>query len=158
MAGLRVVLVTMLLVACERSAPPSKPPPAPAPVATIDARDELGDAVAAFIADYVPYLDRVLQIMRDARGDCEVAAKGLEGLTDTFQRIGTRGMEIKQRMQTVDAAARERLERRMDGVIEEFRAKHPDAEALVKTAGDCSRTSAAFAAVSDRVMFVRKRR
>lgn len=104
------------------------------------------------MADFLVHGDRVYAIIRESRGDCDVAARNLEPLAPAFLELAKRMMQFKAALKASPEDERARIEADGDAAFAAFKRRNPDADALDETARNCDRTSAAFAAVVPRVM------
>ena len=152
-----VMLAMLTLCACKGSSTEAKPKEAPPAVAGSGSADatQVGADVRAAMTELASYSQRIFAIMREAK-DCDGAAKQLETLVPAFQELGPRMMTIKERLQALPPADRDRIERESEDLMQGMRKQFADADAIEQKGKDCEKSSAAFAAVAPKVMFVKK--
>jgi hypothetical protein len=142
----------LALAACEKAPQPAASPPPPVPS---DAA-KLSDAELAMM-DFLAYSDSVYKIMRDHGKDCDEAARLLEPRAAVFAELGPRMMKLKESMAAMTEAERERIKRATNDAMEAFKASHTDYDAIETMGKACEQSSPAFAAISKRVMFTKKK-
>jgi DNA repair ATPase RecN len=141
---MKTVIVMLLVTACERSSPP------PAGEAAAVGKD-----MRAAMTDLAAYTDRLYTVMRGAT-DCDAAAKQLETLAPEFEAISPRMMKVKERLDALPSADRDRIKHDSQDLIEAMKKRFADADVIEQKGKDCEKSSAAFAAIAPKVMFVKK--
>jgi hypothetical protein len=101
------------------------------------------------------YTERLFAVMREAK-DCDAAAKQLEVLVPVFQELGPRMMKVKERLMALPAADREHIMQESEALMDGMKKRFADADAVAQKGKDCEKSSATFAAVAPKVMFVKK--
>lgn len=153
MKQLGLVLVACL-AACEKASPP---PP------TTTERQPPGDAsqvsadVEAAMTEFLAYSESVFVIMREHGKDCDEAARLLAPRATAFAELGPRMMKVKTSLQALPEQERTRVKQASDHAMEAFKARNPDTDAIEQIAKACDKSSPAFAEISPKVMFVKKK-
>lgn len=127
---------------------------------TADASDrtaQIAAEVRAGTKEIAAYTESIFAIMREHGNDCDVAAKHLQTRVQAFQELGPRMMKIKESLQTLSEADRERVKQESEQIMLSFKAKHPDVDAIEQMGKDCEKTSKTFAEVAPGVFFVKKK-
>ena len=138
-----VVLVGLMLSACERSS------------STTSADKQVSADVRAAMTELASYTEQLYAIMRNTN-DCDAAAKQLEALVPPFQELGPRMMKIKDRLNALPEADRDRIRHESDDLVNDLKKRFADADVIEQKGKDCEKSSPAFAAVAPKVMFVKK--
>lgn len=157
-----------MIGACKDAAPRAEAPqgaagsaqPAAAPPAADETKgsaDQVAAEMQAAMKAFLDYTESVFAIIREHGQDCDLAAKQLESRAAVFSELGPRLMKVREAIQALPAADRERINRESLAAMEAFKARSPDVDALDQRAKACEKSSAAFAAVAPKVMFVQKR-
>jgi len=160
-----VAVVVLALGACKGSPSPpssgsasgdSKPAEraAPAAGAAVEAT-QVATEVRGAMTELAAYTERIYTILREAK-DCDLAAKQLEELAPAFQTIGPRMLKTKERLMALPQADRDRIKQESDDLILAMKKRFADADAIEQRGKDCEKSSAVFAAVAPKVMFVKK--
>lgn len=171
--GIAVVGAVLLMAAaagCERSSTTAaSAKPVVEKTATSETAERKGsdqssatsDATAAEIrasmTEFFTYSERVFAIVREHGKDCDAAAKALEERAAVFEEMGPRMMKMRDKVMALSGEERARIEQEINEMGAAFEKKHPDMDALDARAEECTKTSAAFADVSKRVMFKKKK-
>ena len=152
----------VVIAACERS--PSKLDQPPAVARTGEAATPASTESDRVLADvrtqmtaFLEYGDKIFATMRDHGKDCDVAAKHFAERVSEFEALAPRMMKVKEQMQSLPQADRDRIKAESEQMMQAFQKRYPDAEALEARAKECEKTSAAFAAIAPKVMFTRKK-
>ena len=163
----RALVAVLLLAGCAQDSSPEQTgqpaPPAHAPPVTGSPRATDGSAskvaaeVRAAMTEFLAYSESVLAVVRQHGADCDLAAKQLESRAAVFRELGPRMMRVKQALEALPEPERERIKRQSEQSMEAFKSRNPDAEAIEQKAKACEQTSAAFAEIAPRVMFVKKK-
>lgn len=158
--------ICILLGACERSKA-SEPAPAvaPRPTESVVASDAAAEGSAAQVdaevraamTEFVAYAESIVVIMRDHGKDCDVAAKHLAEREPVFKELAPRMMAIKDKLQALSPEERDQIMRESDQMMEAFQKRDPDFEMTEQRGKECEKSSAAFAAITPRVMFTKKK-
>ena len=160
------LLATLGMVgACERTSP--KPSGETPPSSSATKHEPPGDAngsanqvsaeVEATMTEFLAYSESVLAIMREYGKDCDQAASHLASRAQVFLELGPRMMKLRDNLQALPEQERARIKQASEAAMEAFKARNPDADALEQTATACEKSSPAFAEISPKVMFVKKR-
>lgn len=136
----------------------SEPAPDPQRSSAQGSASEVASEALATMTAYIAHVESVFAIMREHGKDCDLAAKRLETRVPAAFELMPRIVRLKEALKTLPEPERERVNRESDRAMEAFEARNPDAEAIADTANACQKTSSAFAEVSPKVMFMRKKK
>jgi hypothetical protein len=103
------------------------------------------------------YSAKVSKILHEHDTDCDAAAKHLTVLIPEFQVLGSRIMKVGEVIQTLPAADREALMRKLNAKVTAFQSTNPDLDALDERIEACMKSSAAFSEVVPKVIFKKRR-
>src|SRR6185295_18652928 len=109
-----LVLTMVVVAACERSS-------------STDG-SQTSTEVRAAMTELASYTERIYTIMRETN-DCDAAAKQLEALVPAFQEIGPRMMKLKQRLDTLPPAERDRIKQESEQLTQGMKKRFADADA-----------------------------
>lgn len=121
------------------------------------ASDAIAAEIRASMTEFFTYSESVFAIVREHGKDCDAAAKALEGRAAVFQEMGPRMMQMRDKVMALSGEERARIEQEINEMGAAFEKKHPDMNELGARADECTKTSPAFADVSKRVMFKKKK-
>jgi hypothetical protein len=95
--------------------------------------------------------------MREHGKDCDEAARLLAPRAAVFAELGPRMMKIKEALQALPEAERDRIKHATDQAMEAFKTRNADADAIEAMGKACEKSSTAFAEIAPKVMFVKKK-
>lgn len=147
-----VLVVVAALAACEKASTPQ-------PVATKAPGDagKVSSDVESAMLEFIAYSDSIFVIMREHGKDCDEAARLLVPRATVFAELGPRMMKIKEALQALPEAERQRIKHASDQAMDAFKARNTDAEAIEAMGKACEKSSTAFAEIAPKVMFVKKK-
>jgi hypothetical protein len=146
------LVLVLVLAACEKTPAPQPQVTKPVP------RDAAASSeVEASMAEFVAYTESVFVIMREHGKDCDEAARLLAPRAAVFAELAPRMMKLKESMQALPEAERDRIKHATDQSMEAFKARNADVEAIEAMGKACEKSSPAFAEIAPKVMFTKKK-